>query len=157
MKNLFLRILPLVLLIFSGLFLKAQIPSLAQKTLVPDPWTESQLIQPANLASIIKDPQAQKPIIFNIGVVDDIKSATHLGAASETDNLALLKAKLKSLPSSSFIVVYCGCCPFAKCPNIRPAFSMLKDMGFTNGKLLNLGTNLKTDWISKGYPLAKGE
>jgi hypothetical protein len=31
---------------------------------------------------------------------------------------------------------------------------MLKSMGFTNGKLLNIPTNVKKDWIDKGYPLA---
>jgi hypothetical protein len=49
--------------------------------------------------------------------------------------------------------VYCGCCPFEKCPNIRPAFNLMKAMGFSNGKLLNLPTNLKQNWIAKGYPV----
>jgi len=52
-------------------------------------------------------------------------------------------------------VIYCGCCPFEHCPNVRPAFQLLNEMKFTNQKLLNLSTNLKTDWIDKGYPVAK--
>jgi hypothetical protein len=51
------------------------------------------------------------------------------------------------------VVIYCGCCPFAKCPNVRPAFSTLLGMGFKNPRLLNLSHNLKADWIDKGYPL----
>ncbi|MDB5118929.1 MAG: hypothetical protein JWN56_147 [Sphingobacteriales bacterium] len=155
MKVIIARISFTFLMVLFGFFVKAQIPSLQQKTLQANPWAESQVIQPASLAAIIKDPQAAKPLIFNIGVVEDIKGAIKLGAASEKENLALLKKKLKDLPANSFIVFYCGCCPFSKCPNVRPAFTMLKDMGFTNAKLLNLETNIKTDWISKGYPLAK--
>ena len=52
------------------------------------------------------------------------------------------------------IVIYCGCCPFKDCPNIRPAFSLLNSMKFTNHKLLNLPLNLKTDWINHGYPMS---
>jgi hypothetical protein len=29
----------------------------------------------------------------------------------------------------------------------------MKAMGFSNGKLLNLPTNLKQNWIAKGYPV----
>ena len=118
-------------------------------------WTKNELIEPAALAAIIKNPKAAKPLIFNIGVVDDITGAKNMGAASEKENLARFKKTLAKLPKNTPIVVYCGCCPFDRCPNIRPAFQALKEGGFSKGKLLNLPTNLKTDWISKGYPLAK--
>ena len=64
------------------------------------------------------------------------------------------KQELSKLSKSSQVVVYCGCCPFERCPNIRPAFNLMKGMGFINGKLLNIPTNLKQNWIDKGYPLA---
>lgn len=118
-------------------------------------WTKNELMDPAALASILKNPRATKPLIFNIGVVDDIKGAKNMGAASEKENLARLKKTLSKLPKNTPVVVYCGCCPFDRCPNIRPAFQALKDGGFTKGRLLNLPTNVKTDWISKGYPLAE--
>ncbi|HCS20823.1 MAG TPA: hypothetical protein DIW47_09730 [Bacteroidetes bacterium] len=51
------------------------------------------------------------------------------------------------------IIIYCGCCPFSDCPNIRPAFEVLNELKFTNPKLLNLPKNLKADWIDKGYPM----
>ncbi len=71
------------------------------------------------------------------------------------DSINLLKWKneLQKLPRNTDIVIYCGCCPFEHCPNIRPAFKLLNDMGFTNQKLLNLSHNLKADWIDKGYPI----
>jgi hypothetical protein len=51
-------------------------------------------------------------------------------------------------------VVYCGCCPYEHCPNVRPAVAVLKEMKFTNFKLLNLEKNIKTDWLDKGFPAA---
>ena len=156
MKALIIRCSLTCLLMFLGILAKAQTPIVNRQSLEGNPWTDSQLIQTASLAELINDPHATKPLIFNIGVVEDIKGAIKLGAASEKENLALLKKKLKGLPKNSPIVFYCGCCPFSKCPNIRPAFAMFKKMGFINAKLLNLETNLKTDWVGKGYPLAKG-
>jgi rhodanese-related sulfurtransferase len=76
-----------------------------------------------------------------------------MGGASEKANLEKFKIALSNLPKTTQVVVYCGCCPFEKCPNIRPAFNLMKAMGFSNGKLLNLPTNLKQNWIAKGYPV----
>ncbi|WP_411275163.1 rhodanese-like domain-containing protein [Daejeonella sp.] len=120
-----------------------------------DPWSKNQLIQPSQLAGLINNPKAAKPLIFNIGVVEDIKGAKNMGAASEKENLERFKKALTKLPKTTPVVVYCGCCPFEKCPNIRPAFKALQSGGFTKAHLLNLPTNIKVDWINKGYPLAK--
>jgi hypothetical protein len=121
---------------------------------VNNPWTDSQLIEPSVLAAILKDSGSNNPLIFNIGAVEDIKGAKHIGAVSNAKNLEKLKNSVVALPKNTAMIIYCGCCPFAKCPNIRPAFIELKKMGFTNVKVLDLSTNLKTDWITKGYPLA---
>ncbi|MBB3971201.1 rhodanese-like domain-containing protein [Mucilaginibacter phyllosphaerae] len=118
------------------------------------PWTEHELMEPALLAANIKENPAKLPLILNIGAVEDIKGAKHIGAADKTENLKALKAMVTTLPKNADIVIYCGCCPFTKCPNIRPAFQELKKMGFTHIKLLNLPVNLQTNWIAKGYPLA---
>jgi hypothetical protein len=42
-----------------------------------------------------------------------------------------------------------------KCPNIRPAFAALHEMGFTKVRVVSIPTNFKTDWIDKGYPTEK--
>ncbi|MFT3945378.1 MAG: hypothetical protein QM763_00275 [Agriterribacter sp.] len=55
------------------------------------------------------------------------------------------------------IIVYCGCCPYKNCPNIRPAYAILNTLGFTNFKLLDLPQNLKVDWIDRGYPMSNGQ
>ena len=106
------------------------------------------------LAGDIKDASSNSIAIFNIGAVEDIKGAKHIGAVSNSENLEKLKRAVAVLPKNTAMVIYCGCCPFAKCPNIRPAFLELKRLGFSNVKVLNLPANLKTNWIAKGYPLA---
>jgi hypothetical protein len=114
------------------------------------PWTPAELLEPSVLAAQIKD--GTSPLIFNIGAVEDITGAKHVGAVNNAVNMEKFKQTLASLPKSTELVIYCGCCPFTKCPNIRPAYNELKKDGFTNIKVLNLPTNLKTNWIAKGYP-----
>lgn len=119
-----------------------------------DPWTQNQLMPPAQLAKIISEGTKQ-PIIFSIGFDAIIKGSIDIGAAKEKGNLGKFKQQLSKLPKDANIVIYCGCCPFAPCPNIRPAFNLLKEMKFTNYKLLSLQKNIKADWIDKGYPITK--
>jgi len=68
-----------------------------------------------------------------------------------------LQARVAPLPRKSFIVLYCGCCPWVRCPNVGPAFKLLRDLGFTNVKVLYLANNLGTDWVDKGYPVERGQ
>ncbi len=116
-----------------------------------DPWTKDQLKDPAVLAKSIQDNKA--PVIFDIGPSGSIKGSVEIGATESKEAMALLGTKLDALDKNTEVVIYCGCCPFSKCPNVRPAFNLLKEKGFVNGKLLNLPQNLKTDWIDKGYPM----
>lgn len=120
----------------------------------PINWTKADLVEPAALARILNDPKSAKPLIFNIGSVDNIKGARNMGAASREDNLKKFSAAIKAMPKNTSMVIYCGCCPFSRCPNVRPAVAALQAMGFSKAKLLNLPTNIKTDWIAKGYPMA---
>ena len=106
-----------------------------------NPWTDKQLKDPAVLAAAIADPKAPRPLIFNIG------------PANKPDNLEKLKQQLAKLPKDKEVIIYCGCCPYSRCPNVRPAFELLQKLKFKNAKLLNLPSNLNDDWISKGYPL----
>ena len=134
---------------------KAQTSPAVMPTLgINNPWKENQLIAPSVLASIIQEPKTNQPLILNIGAVDDIKNAMHIGAVSKPENLKKLNETVHNLPKNTAIVIYCGCCPFTKCPNIRPAFTELQKAGFTNVKLLDLPVDLKVNWSDKGYPLA---
>ena len=76
------------------------------------------------------------------------------GTVSNAENMELLQKTVSAYAKNTTIGIYCGCCPFTKCPNIRPAFAELTKLGFTHIKVLNLPVNLHTNWTSKGYPLA---
>ncbi len=116
-------------------------------------WSGKQLISPAGLANTLNNPGADQPMIFSIGPSGLIKAAIDIGPVQEDENLTKLKKQLSSLSKDTAIVIYCGCCPFKNCPNIRPAFRLLNDMKFTNHKLLDLSHNFKVDWVDKGYPV----
>jgi hypothetical protein len=118
-----------------------------------EPWRPDQLMEPKELADIINDSSSVKPLIINIGPAGVIKDAVDIGATHEPQNLDRLKTTLSPEKRDRQIVIYCGCCPFQNCPNIRPAFTLLNEMKFTNHKLLNLPHNLKVDWINYGYPM----
>ena len=120
-----------------------------------EPWTSKQLMEPADLAKEMAEPTAHKPFIFCVGPSAVIKSSIDIGPAREKENLEKFKQQLRKLPKDADIVLYCGCCPFEHCPNIRPAFSLLNEMKFTNHKLLNLSHNIKVDWIDHKYPVEK--
>jgi hypothetical protein len=115
-------------------------------------WTKEQLMAPADLSKSIQENK-QLPVILSVGPMALIPHSTDLGAASETENLKKLKKVLSNFPKDTSIVIYCGCCPFDRCPNVRPAIEMLKAMNFNNYHLLNLPVSIKADWIDKGYPV----
>lgn len=120
-----------------------------------DPWAKSQLMEPAQLASIMNDPQKKQPMVICVGPGALIKGSVDAGPARDQQHLDQLRKLVSGLPKDAEIVIYCGCCPFDRCPNIRPAFALLNEMRFTRHRLLDLSHNLKTDWIAKGYPTVK--
>jgi len=118
-----------------------------------EPWTANQLLEPADLAKTLNSPDAPQPYIFCIGPQSVIKNSIYIGSTREQENLDEFAKQIEKLPKDASIVVYCGCCPFDRCPNIRPAFELLNKKQFKNQKLLNLPRNVKVDWIDKGYPV----
>lgn len=120
-----------------------------------EPWTNDQLMDPADLALIISNPKAKQPLVFSVGPAAVIRNSIDVGPAQEKASLELLRKELDKIPRDADVVIYCGCCPFSKCPNIRPAFNLLNQLQFSNHKLLNISNNVKTDWIDRGYPVAE--
>ena len=118
-----------------------------------DPWTSKDLLEPQTLAGMLGKPKAQQPVIFNVGPVADIKGAINIGSAANKANLEKLGKALIGVPKDKMVVIYCGCCPFRNCPNIRPAFNLLKERGYQKPRLLNLKQNIKVDWTDYGYPM----
>ncbi|MGV3540782.1 MAG: rhodanese-like domain-containing protein [Rufibacter sp.] len=121
----------------------------------PEPWKSSQLMAPAELAKILKEENRIKTYVYNIGPAGYIKDAIDIGDGRDPESVQKLKKEVAKLPKDAQIVLYCGCCPFKNCPNVRPTFQLLNEMGFTHHRLLNLANNLKVDWIDKGYPMRR--
>jgi rhodanese-related sulfurtransferase len=113
------------------------------------------LIQPRELATQMESKGA-RPAVFYVGPnvlyrSKHIPGSVYAGPGSNATGLALLKQEADQLPRDREIVIYCGCCPWDRCPNVKPAIEMLTEMGFTKVKALFLETGFKPDWIDKGY------
>lgn len=128
-----------------------------------DPWTAAETVMPADLEREISNSNpAKRPIVACVGFKflydgGHVPGASYHGPGSKPEGLEDLKAWAHSLPKSSNVVLYCGCCPLVRCPNLRPAFTALHDAGFARLRVLLLTTNFGTDWASKGYPVEKGK
>jgi thiosulfate/3-mercaptopyruvate sulfurtransferase len=126
-----------------------------------DPWTASQTVQPADLVKELADAKsAEKLTIVCVApramyIGGHINGALYHGPAGSADGVADLKKWAEGQAHSANIVIYCGCCPLERCPNVRPAFSALRDMGFTHVRVLLIPTNFYTDWVKPGYPYEK--
>lgn len=147
----------------SGEKLQVEESALAKENIqIPsDPWTASQLIKPEELAKLLSDSRGEKPLVLHVGYSvlyrsAHIPGAKHIGPASEPAGVNELKKEAQNLSRNKEIVVYCGCCPWKDCPNIRPAFKTMQEMGFTKVKVLYLPNNFPQDWINKGFPVEKG-
>ncbi|MCD2422060.1 rhodanese-like domain-containing protein [Niabella pedocola] len=118
-----------------------------------EPWSAAQLMPTQTLAEQINKKQDGHLLILSVGPDALIKGSVNMGPAHDPEQLKKLKSYLKKVPRSREVVLYCGCCPFDRCPNIRPAFQTLTDMGFKKAWLLNIPKNIKTDWLDKQYPV----
>ena len=116
-----------------------------------DPWTAGQLMLPSELAAKINSNS--NPTVICVGPAGLIKGSVETGAAHESASLEKLKTLLSGMDRNKEVIIYCGCCPFKNCPNVRPAFNLLLSMHFTHPRLLDLPHNVRVDWIEHGYPL----
>jgi thiosulfate/3-mercaptopyruvate sulfurtransferase len=122
-----------------------------------DPWNTAQTVQPADFAKELASATGQdKPAVVCVGFRPlyqgaHMPGASFHGSASTAQGLEDLKTWAKNLSRSANIVLYCGCCPLGHCPNIRPAFIAMRDMGFTHLRALILPNDFNTDWIEKNY------
>ena len=118
-----------------------------------DPWSSKQLMSTNELANRINQNKMKNTVVVNIGPDAVIKNSFNAGPGKDKNSIAKMERFLKDVSKSKEVVLYCGCCPFEKCPNIRPAFKVLQNLGFKNAKLLNIPKNIKVDWIDKKYPI----
>ena len=119
------------------------------------------LMQPADLAQLLNSPIGSKPLVLQVGshvlyAEAHIPGAEYVGAGGQDEGLQALQARVVRLERTHFIVLYCGCCPWSRCPNIQPAYQKMRTLGFTHVKVLYIANNFGADWVDKGYPVAKG-
>ncbi len=124
-----------------------------------DPQIPSkQMMSPAELNQLLK---SSKPLVLQVGprsLYDQahISGAEYIGNASTPEGMDALRARVKSEAKDKLIVIYCGCCPWDHCPNIHPAYKELRNLGYTNVRVLYMANNFGADWVNKGYPTEKG-
>jgi hypothetical protein len=126
-----------------------------------NPWNDSQTVQPVALSKELSDSKTAPTVLFvgyqRLFTAGHIKGAQFHGSGGSAEGLAQIKAWAASLPRSTNIVIYCGCCPMEHCPNVRPAFAVLRDLGFTKVRVLILPTSFEADWAAKGLPYDKSQ
>ncbi len=121
----------------------------------------ARLINPEELVKIIQSGK-EKPLMIQVGshvlyTQAHIPGSEYIGPGSTEAGLQQLRQRVASLPKTKSIFLYCGCCPWGHCPNVKPAYDALNAMGFSNLKVVYIPNNFGADWADKGYPTAKGE
>ena len=123
---------------------------------------QAQLMQPEELVRILKSSQKEKPVILQVGsrvmyAQVHIPGSEYAGPGSTQAGIQSLEDTVSAMPKDRQIVLYCGCCPWERCPNIGPAYKRLHELGFTKVRALYLANNFGDDWVNKGYPALKGK
>lgn len=123
---------------------------------------EANIVQPAQLAASLQDKSAARPLLLQVGfrtLYDQahIPGSEYAGPTSTDAGLQALRSRVAGLPKDAAIVLYCGCCPWSRCPNVAAAFDALHGLGYTNVKVLHIADNFGADWVDKGYPVEAGK
>jgi rhodanese-related sulfurtransferase len=122
---------------------------------------QAQLLQPVALAQLLQTTNRDKPLILQVGshmlfTQAHIPGSEYAGPGSQPAGIGQLQNRVNALSRKKPIVLYCGCCPWNRCPNLGPAFAKLCEMGFANVKVLYLANNFGADWADKGFPVERG-
>jgi thiosulfate/3-mercaptopyruvate sulfurtransferase len=145
-----MKIFSVALFGFSVAAMLAQQPNGAG---VNSPWAAPEVIAPADLAKQLKGLDATLVHVgfANLYKVKHIPGSVYAGPASR--DLDELKKAVAGVSKDRLIVLYCGCCPWDHCPNMKPAYNLLKSLGYTRIKVMEIPNNFGSDWVDKGYPV----
>ena len=147
-------LLSAALLSFAGTASSADKPA---ASIPPD-----KLVQPADFATQLKDASVRKPLMLHVGfktMFDQahIPGSEYAGPGNTGAGLQALRDRVASLPKNTAIMIYCGCCPWSRCPNMAAAYDALIELRFTNVKGMQINDNFGADWVDKGFPTAKSK
>jgi thiosulfate/3-mercaptopyruvate sulfurtransferase len=122
---------------------------------------DAQLLKPEALVQLLRTTNKEKPLVLQVGshmlfTQAHIPGSEYAGPGSQPAGIEQLQNRVNTLSRKKIIVLYCGCCPWNRCPNLGPAIAKLREMGFTNVKALYLANNFGADWADKGYPVEAG-
>lgn len=145
---------------------KASHPALAVAAQIPSGGKAAELaaavqIEPEALAKLLQTSKAgTKPVVLHVGFKNfydqaRIPGSYYAGPGFRPEGLELLRQRVSSLQREQLIVLYCGCCPWDKCPNVKPAYDALHAMGFTNVKVVHIAENFGANWVNAGLPTTK--
>lgn len=123
-----------------------------------DSWRDAERMTPEDLAQVLRTAGAEKPAIFNVGfrvlfAQAHIPGSQYAGPGKDQTGLDALRKAVSALPKTNPIVLYCGCCPWERCPNLEQPWRLLVAAGFTRVKVLYIPKNFGQDWVQKGYPV----
>jgi len=123
----------------------------------PAGWSDADLVEPKVIADRLNAKGKAKPVLLHVGFgvlyrSKHIPGSLYAGPGNKPEGLENLKKVVAAYPKTQEIVIYCGCCPWVNCPNMKAAFAQLKQLGYTNVKAMMLETNFSKDWIQMGYP-----
>src|ERR1700744_1601049 len=133
-------------------------PAAAQSGSAPG-IPEEALVQAIVLAAALKS--GEKPAILQVGfrvMYDEahIPGAIYAGPTGKDEGVALLKQAAATLDKNKPLVIYCGCCPWVRCPNVANAWKTLTALGFKDLKGLFIANNFCAAWVEEGYPATHG-
>jgi hypothetical protein len=117
------------------------------------------VLDPGQLADMLSKP-GEKPAVICVGfqflyTAAHIPGSLYRGPGREGEGIVSLAKWGANAPKNKTVVLYCGCCPWAQCPNIQPAYVALKNLAFSQIKVLRIDQNFGADWVNKGFPTEK--
>jgi thiosulfate/3-mercaptopyruvate sulfurtransferase len=141
----------------TGLIAQQPTPSPNGAAINP-PWTSSQVLHAEDLSRSVSDKKAGQPQIFQVGFetmfkTQHVPGSVYAGPGRTDAGLEILKKAVAGVPKDRMIVLYCGCCPWDHCPNMKPAFNLLHSLGYMQVKVVEIPSSFGVDWVDKGYPV----
>jgi thiosulfate/3-mercaptopyruvate sulfurtransferase len=149
----------LSILLIAGTLIALSTSIYAQET--ADPWHASRVMKPEQLVKELSATGNKKPLVLQVGFSffyrnGHIPGSIEVGPGMKPEGIATLEKVLHDIPRDRKVVLYCGCCPWKECPNIRPAFRATEQLGFKNVSVLYLQDNFQKDWVEKKFPTEEG-
>ena len=127
-----------------------------------EPCSHDEVVTPEELVKELSNPGSQRPAVVCAGVEflyegAHVPGALYLGPGREPKGIEDLTRWAHGVPRDKEVALYCGCCPWTQCPNIRPAYRALHALGFQHLKVVEIDQDFAHDWVAKGYPVEKGK